>query len=183
MKLKPKEKVIASALTLFSQYGFHATGIDTILAHSKVAKTTLYRHFRSKEELIIAVLRQRDGDFRNWLMRTIDKSNLDPKDKLFLVFDMHKQWAEEPDFNGCTFIKASSEYPSLNSLIHTVSIEHKKAMTRYLEKILEEAKQTNAALLALQLMLLIDGATVSAQMHRDPTVFDKAKTAAQQLFA
>lgn len=182
MKLKPKEKILESALTLFSQHGFHATGIDTILAHSKVAKTTLYRHFRSKEELIIAVLRKRDGEFRNWLMRAIDRSNSTPEDKLTLIFDMHKQWAQEPDFNGCNFIKASSEYPSLESLIHRVSIEHKKAMTQYLEKILNDGGRQNVSSLSEQLMLLIDGATVTAQMHRDPNIFDEAKVAAQKLF-
>ena len=181
MKLKPKEKILESALTLFCQHGFHATGIDTILAHSKVAKTTLYRHFRSKEELIVAVLRRRDGDFRNWLMHAVDKSDLVPEEKLLMIFDMHKQWAQQPDFNGCAFVKASAEYPAFDSLIHVVSVEHKKAMARYVEKILKDAKKDNADLLSLQVMLLIDGATVSAQMHGDSTVFDQAKAVAKAL--
>lgn len=181
MKLKSKEKILSSALSLFSERGFHATGIDTILMDSKVAKTTLYRHFRSKEELIVAVLRQRDADFRNWLMLKVDKSNLAPVDKLFLVFDLHKQWAQEPDFNGCAFIKASSEYPDFDSRIHVVSAEHKKAMTQYLIQLLTDAQKENVALVATQLMLLIDGATMTAQMHGNADVFDQAKEAARLL--
>ncbi len=72
MAVKPKERLLVNALELFSLRGFHATGIDTILTQSKVAKTTMYRHFSSKEDLIVSALRKRDEDFRDWLMQTMN---------------------------------------------------------------------------------------------------------------
>ena len=68
-----RDHLIDTALGLFSRYGYHAMGIDRILAESGVAKMTLYNHFKSKDELILAVLRRRDERFRNWFMRTVER--------------------------------------------------------------------------------------------------------------
>lgn len=181
MKAKPKERLVGKALELFCQNGFHATGIDTILSQSKVAKTTLYRHFRSKDELILAALRKRDEDFRNWLMQTIDRANVGPIDKLLMVFDIHKQWAEQPDFNGCAFVKASAEFSAVDSPIHRFCVEHKRLVTRYIQELAEASKAHEPADLAEQFMILLDGATVTAQMTRQPSAFSQAKDSARVL--
>ena len=182
-KIKPRDRLIKCALDLFHQHGFHATGIDTILAQSKVAKTTLYRHFRSKEELIIAALRKDDEDFRNWLMQTIDKSKLLPIEKLPLLFDVYRQWAEEPNFNGCVFAKASAEFSTLDSPIQALCIEHKRLLVRYMQELVDAANIRESSDLATQLLLLLEGATVMAQMTNDATVFEQAKVTAQKLIS
>ncbi len=181
MVTKPKERLLLNALELFSLRGFHATGIDTILAQSKVAKTTLYRHFRSKEELIIAVLRKRDEDFRNWLMRSIDRTGTQGAEKLLAVFDVHRQWAEDADFNGCLFVKAAHEFPDADSPINTLCVEHKRLVTRYLKGLAEFSETIDPQEIAAQMMVLIDGATVSAQMTGNSLVFERAKASARKL--
>ena len=69
-----RDELVDTALRLFYTRGFNATGIDKILAEAGVAKMTLYKHFRSKEELILAALNRRDEQFRNWLMGEMEKA-------------------------------------------------------------------------------------------------------------
>ncbi|MEM9090409.1 MAG: TetR/AcrR family transcriptional regulator [Cyanobacteria bacterium P01_F01_bin.53] len=181
MKVKPKERLINTALELFCQRGFHATGIDTILSQSKVAKTTMYRHFRSKDELILAALKKRDEDFRIWLSQTIQAAEVPPADSLLLVFDLHKKWADQVDFNGCAFVKAAAEFPLANSPIHAFCAQHKTLMTQYLQTLTESTKTKDPVSVAEQLMILLDGATVIAQVTGQSSAFEQAKQAAKQL--
>ena len=181
MTVKPKERLLLNALELFSLRGFHATGIDTILTQSKVAKTTMYRHFSSKEELIISVLRRRDEDFRSWLIQTVNEASAEGSDKLMAVFDAYQQWAEEADFSGCLFVKASSEFPDEDSPIHRLCTEHKKAMTQYIRSLIEDNSIAATNDLAEQIMLLLDGATALAQINKQPHLFESAKELAKKI--
>ena len=182
-KIKPRDRLVKCALHLFRQHGFHATGVDTIQAESKVAKTTLYRYFKSKEELIVAALRKEDEDLRNWVMQAIDKSKLSPVEKLPLLFDVYRQWAEEPNFNGCVFVKASAEFSASDSPIHILCAEHKRLIVRYIQTLVDAAALEESSDLATQLALLVEGATVIAQMTNDATVFEQAKVTAQKLIS
>lgn len=182
MVVKPRERLLLNALELFSLRGFHATGIDTILAQSQVAKTTMYRHFKSKEDLIVSVLRKRDEDFRNWLMQTLDRTDTQGSEKLLMVFDVYQQWAERSDFNGCLFVKASSEFPDVDSPIHVFCAEHKRLMTRYIRSLTASSGTTAPPDdLADQIMMLLDGATALVQINRRPHVFEGAKESARKL--
>ena len=86
-KLTPREHIINTAIELFREYGYHATGVDRIIDEAGVSKKTLYTHFRSKEELLIAALRHYDGVFRNNFMRKVDQLAKSPK-KSFSLFSM-----------------------------------------------------------------------------------------------
>ena len=83
-----RDHLVDTALKLFARGGFHATGIDTILAEAGVAKMTLYNHFRSKEELILAVLRRRDELFRNWFVKRVEQQADQPRQRLIAMFDV-----------------------------------------------------------------------------------------------
>ena len=77
-----RQQLINTAIELFSKNGFHGTGIDTIVEHSGVTKRTLYSHFRSKEELVLAALRDYDGQFRNAFMRQVEAKGRTSKSRL-----------------------------------------------------------------------------------------------------
>ena len=77
-----RDHLVDTALELFIRDGFHATGIDKILAESGVAKMTLYKHFKSKDELILSALRRRDERFRNWFMRAVESRAQAPRQRL-----------------------------------------------------------------------------------------------------
>ena len=135
MAKQSRDRLVSVALQLCRQHGFHATGIDRILAESGVAKNTLYRHFKSKDELILASLRQQDEEFRNWLMREVDRRD-NAIDRLLAVFDVYEQWSRTPVFFGCMFINASAEFSDPNSPIHAFCREHKRLVTMFIGNLL-----------------------------------------------
>jgi len=87
-----REQLIETAARLFARNGFHATGIDTILAEAGIAKKTLYNHFRTKDELILAALRKHDGEFRNNFMKSVEELAETPEARLLAIFDVAKAW-------------------------------------------------------------------------------------------
>ena len=95
MATSRREHLVDTALELFYQDGFHATGIDKILAKAGVAKMTMYKHFKSKDELILAVLRRRDELFRNWFMREVERRAQTPSERLLALFDVYDDWLHD----------------------------------------------------------------------------------------
>ncbi len=178
-----REHLIETASRLFNEHGYHATGIDRILAEAGVAKMTLYNHFRSKDELILAVLRRRDETFRNTLIRTVERLADTPRERLVAIFDALREWFASKTFRGCMFINASAEYNAPDSAIRAASCEHKRLLTSYIEELAHDAGAAEPAPLAGELSLLIDGATVSAQINCDTTAAYLAKRAAETLIA
>lgn len=178
-----REHLIETAARLFNEHGYHATGIDRILAEAGVAKMTLYNHFRSKDELILAVLRRRDETFRNRLMRAVEQAADTPRERLLAIFDVLGDWFRSKDFHGCMFINASAEYGSPDSAIRAASCEHKRLLTSYVEELARDAGAAEPATLAGAVMLLIEGAIVSSQINCDCAPADQAKRAAETLIA
>ena len=103
MPSSKRELLVDTAIDLFYRDGFHATGIDKILAESGVAKMTLYKHFKSKDELILAALRKRDEIFRNDFMNAVAARAKAPRDRLLAVFDVLGDWFATRGFSGCIF--------------------------------------------------------------------------------
>jgi AcrR family transcriptional regulator len=178
-----REHLIETAERLFNEHGYHATGIDRILAEAGVAKMTLYNHFRSKDELILAVLRRRDETFRNRLVRAVERAADTPRERLLAIFDVLREWFRSKEFHGCMFINASAEYGAPDSAIRAASCEHKRLLTNYVEELAREAGAAEPAALAEALMLLIEGAIVSAQIHCDCASAAQARRAAETLVA
>jgi AcrR family transcriptional regulator len=117
-----RDHLMATAWRLFYRDGYRAVGIDTLLAEAGVAKMTLYNHFSSKDDLIIAVLEKRDCELRASIIALVDASTGSPADKLLTVFDWLETWFGTPDFNGCAFIRALSEYPDIAHPIHQTAV-------------------------------------------------------------
>ncbi len=180
MATQPREHLVSVALKLFHQYGFHATGIDKILSESGVAKNTLYRHFKSKDELILASLRKQDEEFRNWLMREVEKRN-NAADRLLAVFDVYDEWSRSPAFFGCMFINASAEFSNPDSPIHAFCKEHKRLVTRYIQNLANTANIFASERLATYWILLLDGAVISTQVSSSSLSFQQARAIAKNL--
>ena len=131
MKSK-RDVLVDTALRLFYTQGFNATGIDKILAESGVAKMTMYKHFKSKDELILAALTQRDEQFRDWLTSEMQKAGPNPREQLLAMYDALEDWFKGNafkgmGFSGCAFINASSEFakldhPPIRSRLNTNSV-------------------------------------------------------------
>ncbi|MEB4591351.1 TetR/AcrR family transcriptional regulator [Candidatus Thiothrix sp. Deng01] len=158
-----REILIDKATELFASGGYTAIGIDRILAEAGVAKMTMYKHFPSKQHLILAVLKQRDEVFRTSLITYVKQHNT-PIDKLRAVFKWHHEWFARPDFSGCMFINASAEFQDATTDIHQAAAQHKQLLTHYLETLLGDIFPASAKKLAVQINILLDGAIVAAQV-------------------
>jgi len=168
-----RDDLVDTALKLFYAGGFNATGIDKILAESGVAKMTLYKHFRSKDELILAVLHRRDEQFRNWLMGEMEKAAPDPRGRLLAMFDALGVWFNGRAFKGmgfygCAFINAAGEFGDHSHPAHRAAAEHKHSIVTYLERLCSELGAPEPRHLAEQLALLKEGAIATAQVRAMP---------------
>ena len=163
MKASAKERLVETALTLFYQNGFHATGIDKILATAGVSKMTMYKHFPSKDALILETLTVRDQQFRQWLADRSAELADNPKDRMAAVFDALDEWFHKPDFHGCLFINATAEYGQADDPINQAALQHKHLVSAWLAELAEQAGIAEAAALARILMLLMEGAIVTRQ--------------------
>lgn len=160
----PKERLLAAAIRCFSAGGFHGTGIDRLLADARVAKMSLYKHFRSKEELICAALRRRRELWMNWFTTRSERSSLDPQRRLLAAFDALAEWFATPDFNGCLFVHAAGEFPRLGDPPHQVAADQKRAVFEWVRAQVLQLGVRDVDTLARQLTLLIEGATVTAHV-------------------
>lgn len=183
-----RDELVETALKLFYIHGFNATGIDRILAESGVAKMTLYKHFRSKDELILAALHLRDERFRNWLMSEMERASADPVERLLAMFDALETWFRGEafkglGFSGCAFINAASEFGSHEHPAHRLSAEHKRRVVEYLEKLCGEAGFKEPRQVAEQLALLKEGAIATAHVRNMVEAARVAREMAQTLIA
>ena len=183
MPASRRDHLLDTALELFSERGYRATGIDAILAKAGVAKMTLYNHFKSKEEMILAALRRCDQSTRTYLAEAVAAGGPTPQDRLLAVFDGLERWFADPSFNGCLFIKAAADYPDARDPIHALAAEHKRLVRSLLEGLAREAGAGDPVVLAEQLQLLIDGAIVQAQICGGCEAAVQAKQAASALIA
>ena len=172
--LSRREHLINTTIDLFCEHGYHATGIDRIIDKAGVSKKTLYTHFRSKEELIIAALRQHDGLFRNNFMRQVDQLAKTPQKKLLAIFDVAESWFSQKKFFGCMFINVIGEYSEKDSPIRDICMQFKRLMRNYIRDLCVQAGAEEPDILADRLALLFEGAVVTAQVSQ---VQEAAKTA------
>jgi AcrR family transcriptional regulator len=180
-----KEQLVDTALRLFYKNGFHATGIDEILAAAGVAKMTLYKHFKSKNELILAALRRRDEQFRNWVMNELERRSRGKSaaQKLIVIFDVVDSWFHQEEFYGCAFLNASAEFSNHDDPVHMEAAMHKKLMLGLFEKLAREAGAPDPRELAHQLDLLVSGAVVHAQVTGDKAAAQLARRTAELIVA
>ncbi len=178
-----REALVDTAAALFARQGYRAVGIDTVLAEAGVAKMTLYKHFRSKEELIAAVLEQRSQAIRTSLAGHIAATAGGPRQRLLAVFDWLERAVRSPEFHGCLFIKAASEYPAGEDLPRQAAEAFKADCHQVLAGLCREAGAADPDGLARQLQLLLEGALVMAFLQRHPQAAGDARRAAEILLA
>jgi AcrR family transcriptional regulator len=159
-----REELVETAMRVFCLHGFHASGVERVLDEGGFSRMTLYHHFKSKDELIIAAMRRRDEIFRNRMMRFVETGAETPQERLLAVFAFHERWFGERDFRGCMFINAAAEFGDAQSAPRRVAAEHKIAIVRYLRELCEQDGFANPDQIAGQLNILIEGAIVTAQV-------------------
>ena len=168
--------------TCSARYGINATGIDAIIDEAGTAKTTLYKLFGSKTNLVNAVLESEGKAWREWFIGAMEDGGGDAQAKLKRIFPALKRWFAEERFYGCPFINAVAEHDKDAKAFRNIALRHKKVVLAHIEKLAGEMGAAEPQMLAHQLGLLIDGAIVAAMVSRDPGVADTAGLAAGSLF-
>lgn len=182
MASRARDKLIQTAQRLFSERGFRATGIDSILEQAGVAKATLYHHFPSKTDLIVEALDGKAREFLHGLEEQIKaRSPSDPRGRLIALFDVLGVWFADPEYRGCDFIRAAGEFTGEDSPVHRAAATMKSGLREILLRNARELGAADAMALADQLLLIVEGAIVVAQMSRSPQVADRAQQAARTL--
>ncbi|WP_174189145.1 TetR/AcrR family transcriptional regulator [Nocardia barduliensis] len=183
MATRAKQRLLTTAEDLFYAEGIRAVGIDRLLQESGVGRASFYRHFASKDELIVAVLEDRDRRWLDWLRESVEAKADDPGARPLAVFEALADRFARKDFRGCAFINTMVEVADRGSAAHQVADRHKRRVIEYLNALLTEAGRSDATELAAELALLVDGAIVTAVREGTPDAATRARAIAQRLLA
>ena len=178
-----RQHVVDTAYALFKRDGFHATGIDRIIAEADIAKMTMYRHFPAKDELIVAVLEHRAHRFERQLDRLMAEQAT-PQEKIATILDWHERWFRDPDFRGCLFAHALAEFGDPSHPVFQAVSRQKNGLRQRMQVILEAVMPLERAQgAAAALLMLIEGATLMAQMGEVDAAIGNARKAAAAILA
>jgi len=156
-----RDRILRAAYGLFTRTGVQAIGIERIIADAGVSKTTLYRHFKSKEDLVLAVLDLREQLWtESWLISEIRRRGRTPTEQLLAVFDAFDDWFHQDGYEGCFFVNTLLE--SDRGPIEAASARKLQNVQTFLEALAREAGSPKAEGLASDLQLLMFGAIVAA---------------------
>ncbi|HEY8371821.1 MAG TPA: TetR/AcrR family transcriptional regulator [Pseudonocardiaceae bacterium] len=175
------ERLLDAADRLFYERGLQAVGIDEIKAAAGVSLKRLYRCFPSKQDLVTAYLRRRDQRWRAELAAYVHRAADDPREALLAVFDWLGSWFAEPGFRGCPFLNAHGELGEVTPAVAVATRQHKEALLAFLTELAERACPGAGCALANQLLLVVEGAIVTAAVHGVPGAAAAGRAAAAAL--
>jgi AcrR family transcriptional regulator len=177
MATDARNRLVAAAEDLFYAEGIHAVGVEQLLSSSGVGRASFYRHFASKGDLVVAAIRSHGARWRRWLADEVAARGGAP----LTVFDALADRFASTGFRGCAAINAMVEAADPDSPAHRAAVEHKQSVIDYLDGLLSAAGYGDHAALAEKLMLLVDGATVTALRRRDRSAAQDARAVAEAL--
>jgi AcrR family transcriptional regulator len=156
------ERILETAYELFSRRGIRDVGIDEIIERAGVAKATLYRHFASKDDLVVAFLERRE---QRWTVEFVEaearRRGATPEEQLLAIFDALDEWFRRDDFEGCSFINTLLEM-RIQHPAGKASIRHLDNIRSLVQRLAEEARLTDADSFARSLLVLVKGSIVAA---------------------
>lgn len=164
-----RDRLLLAAAELFLRHGFGPVGLDRIIDAVGVTKTTFYKHFPSKDDLIIAVLaHQHEIEMQALAEDVVMRAGADPAAQILAMFDVFHEWFSEEAFRGCMFLNAATEFPLPTDPIHLAAIAHGQGLQAFVQEkaIAAGLAPDAAATLAAQIVMLISGAVVSRQTAR-----------------
>jgi len=180
VKPSPRERLLEAATELFYAEGVQSVGIDRVIERAGVAKASLYSTFGSKEELVRAYLEHRHEVIIGRLRAAIDAAGDDPVQRILAVFDSQAKLYRQPTFHGCAFTMASAE-AAAGGRIDLATESYRGDVRGLFAELAAQAGVRDSELLASQLQMIYDGASLSVKMDRDPGVAVAQRAAAAAL--
>jgi AcrR family transcriptional regulator len=159
-------RLVYAAIEMIYSHGFQAVGVDQVIAAAGVSKTTFYKHFESRDDLLVAALKLRE----EWESKAFDAAvnrlaKSDPRASLLAIFDVLDHWFNGPDFNGCQFINAAAEFPNPHHPVHAVAAEHKRRQRDGFRDLAGAAGAADRDAFADQFAALVEGTLILRQVH------------------
>jgi AcrR family transcriptional regulator len=161
---KARDRIFAVAKDMFYQRGIRAVGVEAIVAAAGATKMSLYRSFPSKDDLVVAYLKERDAIYWRWWDEIMDNHAGDPRAQIRALFESIAKRIGRPGYRGCPFTNAATEFPEPDHPGREVSAENTRELRARLRGLAAAAGARDAAALGDQLFLLIEGAYASGQI-------------------
>jgi AcrR family transcriptional regulator len=178
-----RQRILDAASELFYQHGIRATGINTIISHSGVAKATFFKHFPAKNDLVLAWLELPASRWFDGIRTELDGKPEPPASRLLAFFDLLGEWFERDDFRGSAFQNAAAETPEAAHPLRRATYEYALEIRRYLRSLASDAGLPNPARTAEELHLLAEGAIATAVATRSPEAARVARAAAEHILS
>jgi AcrR family transcriptional regulator len=174
------QRLIEAASALFFRDGINATGIAAVAEFAGVSKMTLYAHFASKDELVVAYLDERNERWNAAVLQSLAAAD-SPAEKLLSLFDLHRQWLFEGGLRGCPYVNSAAEFPDRSHPVRQAVDHHKRGVKQHLLDLAQNAGLANPQTLVRRLFLLLEGAFLTGALENDDSVFLVAKDLAAEL--
>lgn len=175
-----RDRILDTAFRLFYAQGIRGVGVDTIIAESGVAKATLYKHFPSKDDLVLAYLDRVDAAWLGALRGAARDAGPGPRDQLVGMFDALTSACRRDGYHGCAFINTAAESEP-GSAIHARTVAHKLAVQTWVRDLAAAAGADDPDGLARSLTLLLDGGLAAGVLDGDPAAGEASTQAARVL--
>lgn len=179
-----RQRLIDSAIRRFYRDGFRNVGVDQVLADVGISKTAFYKHFESKEDLMLAAL---EGQNR-WLQETFrqmvrDRGGPSAHGQLRALFDVVEQIIESDGFHGCIFVNVSMEFPLLHEPAHQAAARNKESIEELVEELAVQAGAADPKALAEELCLIMEGVYVTRHVTGRPDAIAIARRLAERVLS
>jgi AcrR family transcriptional regulator len=183
-KTPTRERLVESAIRRFYRDGFRNVGIDQILSDVGISKTAFYKHFESKDDLMLAVLEGQNA----WLQETFrsmirERGGLSAIGQLRALMDVVETIIESDDYQGCIFVNVAMEFPLPHDPAHRLAADNKQAIEDFVCQLALEANADEPNLLAQELCLVMEGAYVTRQVTGNPQTIRIAQGIADRLIS
>jgi AcrR family transcriptional regulator len=161
-----RERILAAAIDLFYVRGFQAVGLDNVIEQAGVTKTTFYKHFEGKHDLMVAAVLRRDAwETEAWEEAVTTLAGEEPRARLLGFFDVLDVWFNHPRFQGCVFINTASEFPNPNDPVHKAAAKNKRRGRDRFRDLAKAAGARDPEGFADRYVALVEGTLVLRQVH------------------
>ena len=179
-KTQSRQQLLDTAAELFYRDGYRAVGVDALCAVSGVGKMTLYRHFATKEELIVTYLEQSNAQFWKWFEESTAAAKK-PEDKIIAFFQAVEIRVQDSSCHGCPFLNSVVEFPDPGHPGHQMALANREAVRARFRELAAQAELPHPERLADHLLLLMDGAFMAARLYGSQNPGAQVSVAVQRL--
>jgi AcrR family transcriptional regulator len=184
MIVSTRERLADAAARRFYRDGFRNVGIDQILGDVGISKTAFYKHFESKDDLMLAALEMKNRWLQDAFRAAIrDRGGPTAIGRLRVLLDVVDEVVSSSEYQGCIFVNASIEFPLLHEPAHIAAAQHKQAIEDIVYELATSAGADDPRVLARELCLVMEGAYITRQITGDPNTIDIARRVADLVIA